>query len=203
MLADELDYVIGVDPHRDTHALAVVDVRSGGVVFEATAVADGEGYESVLRLANQHALGRRAFELAGRAEAASKANRDFPCQFNWRSVLVCALAFSRLGDEREACRLEEMGRTGAVVAGPAELEPALLRLAVVRANDQAARRILETLPARGGPWSRSRSWRRRVHVRSCMKTPTRRQSTGSRRRNRARRCRPAGRRCRTAPPSFR
>ena len=37
MLADELDYVIGVDPHRDTHALAVVDVRSGGVVFEATA----------------------------------------------------------------------------------------------------------------------------------------------------------------------
>ena len=37
MLADELDYVIGVDPQRDTHAFAVVDVRSGGVVFEATA----------------------------------------------------------------------------------------------------------------------------------------------------------------------
>ena len=55
MLADELDYVIGVDPHRDTHALAVVDVRSGGVVFEATALADGEGYASVLRLADQHA----------------------------------------------------------------------------------------------------------------------------------------------------
>jgi hypothetical protein len=42
MLADQLDYVIGVDPHRDTHALAVVDVRTGGVVFEATAAADGE-----------------------------------------------------------------------------------------------------------------------------------------------------------------
>ena len=65
MLADELDYVIGVDPHRDTHAFAVVDVRSGGVVFEATAVADGEGYESVLRLANQHAPGRRAFAVEG------------------------------------------------------------------------------------------------------------------------------------------
>ncbi len=65
MLADELDYVIGVDPHRDTHALAVVDVRSGGVVFEATAVADGEGYASVLRLANQHAPGRRAFAVEG------------------------------------------------------------------------------------------------------------------------------------------
>jgi transposase len=65
MLADELDYVIGVDPHRDTHALAVVDVRSGGVVFEATALADGEGYERVLRLANQNAPGRRAFAVEG------------------------------------------------------------------------------------------------------------------------------------------
>jgi len=65
MLADELDYVIGVDPHRDTHSLAVVDVRSGAVVFEATAAADGEGYESVLRLANQHAPGRRAFAVEG------------------------------------------------------------------------------------------------------------------------------------------
>ena len=49
MLADELDYVVGVDPHRDTHALAVVDVRSGGVVFEATVAADGEGYAQALR----------------------------------------------------------------------------------------------------------------------------------------------------------
>jgi transposase len=65
MLADELDYVIGVDPHRDAHALAVVDVRTGGVVFEATAVADGEGYACVLRLADQHARGRRVFAVEG------------------------------------------------------------------------------------------------------------------------------------------
>ncbi len=32
MLADQLDYVIGVDPHRDTHALAIVDVRTGGAL---------------------------------------------------------------------------------------------------------------------------------------------------------------------------
>ena len=32
MLADEVDFVIGVDPHRDRHALAVVDARSGGLV---------------------------------------------------------------------------------------------------------------------------------------------------------------------------
>ena len=36
MLADQLDYIVGVDPHRDAHALAVVDVASGAVVFEAT-----------------------------------------------------------------------------------------------------------------------------------------------------------------------
>ena len=36
MLADQLDYIVGVDPHRDTHALAVVHVLSGAVVVEAT-----------------------------------------------------------------------------------------------------------------------------------------------------------------------
>jgi hypothetical protein len=39
MLADELDYVVGVDPHRDAHALAVVDPRSGVLVFEASIAA--------------------------------------------------------------------------------------------------------------------------------------------------------------------
>ena len=29
MLADQLDYVVGVDPHRDSHALAVVHVEAG------------------------------------------------------------------------------------------------------------------------------------------------------------------------------
>jgi transposase len=44
MLADQLDYVVGVDPHRDTHALAIVEVRTGGVVFETSVAASGEGY---------------------------------------------------------------------------------------------------------------------------------------------------------------
>ena len=35
MLADQLDYVVGVDPHRDAHALAIVETRTGVVVFEA------------------------------------------------------------------------------------------------------------------------------------------------------------------------
>jgi hypothetical protein len=50
MLADQLDYVVGVDPHRDLHALAVVHVLSGAVVFEATVAANSEGYAQALRL---------------------------------------------------------------------------------------------------------------------------------------------------------
>ncbi len=57
MLADQLDYVIGVDPHRDTHALAIVDVRTGGVVLEATVGASGSGYAHALRLAQRHGPG--------------------------------------------------------------------------------------------------------------------------------------------------
>ncbi len=65
MLADQLDYVVGVDPHRDSHALAVVHVRSGVVVFEATVAASSEGYRHALQLVDAHASGRRAFAVEG------------------------------------------------------------------------------------------------------------------------------------------
>jgi transposase len=65
MLADQLDYVVGVDPHRDSHALAVVQVVSGAVVFEATVVASSDGYAQALKLADQQAPGRRAFAVEG------------------------------------------------------------------------------------------------------------------------------------------
>jgi transposase len=65
MLADQLDYVVGVDPHRDTHALAIVHVVSGAVVVEATVLADSDGYAEALRLVEEHAPGRRAFAIEG------------------------------------------------------------------------------------------------------------------------------------------
>jgi transposase len=65
MLADQLDYVLGVDPHRDRHALAIVEVRTGGVVFEASVDASSSGYARALELAEEHALGRRAFAIEG------------------------------------------------------------------------------------------------------------------------------------------
>ena len=48
MLADQLDYVVGVDPHRDEHALGIVEVRSGVVVLETSVAADGNGYADAL-----------------------------------------------------------------------------------------------------------------------------------------------------------
>jgi transposase len=65
MLADQLDYVVGVDPHRDSHALAVVHVVSGAVLFEAAVAASGDGYANALKLVDQHAPGRRAFAVEG------------------------------------------------------------------------------------------------------------------------------------------
>jgi hypothetical protein len=65
MLADQLDYVVGVDPHRDSHALAVVGVVSGAVVFEATVAANSDGYAQALKLVERHAPGRRAFAVEG------------------------------------------------------------------------------------------------------------------------------------------
>ena len=65
MVADQLDYVVGVDPHRDEHALGIVDVRSGVFVFEAFVAADSGGYADALAVAEAHAPGRRAFAVEG------------------------------------------------------------------------------------------------------------------------------------------
>jgi hypothetical protein len=65
MVADQLDYVIGVDPHRDQHAVGVVEVVSGVVVFETAVAADSSGYADALAVAETYAPGRRAFAVEG------------------------------------------------------------------------------------------------------------------------------------------
>ncbi len=65
MLADQLDYIVGVDPHRDSHALAIVHVVSGALVFESTVEANSDGYANALEPAERHAPARRAFAVEG------------------------------------------------------------------------------------------------------------------------------------------
>jgi class 3 adenylate cyclase len=90
-------------------------------------------------------------ELTARAEAAAEAN-ETPCQFNWRSAVVCALGLVHLGEEAEARRVEEQALDGPVVAGPPEREPALLRIALLRGDLDEAARILASLPTSIDPW---------------------------------------------------
>lgn len=65
MLANELDYVLGVDTHRDEHVMAVVTAPAGAVVAGAAALANARGYRELLRIAEQHAPGRRAWAIEG------------------------------------------------------------------------------------------------------------------------------------------
>jgi transposase len=134
MLADQLDYVIGVDPHRDTHALAVVEVRSGAVVCEAVVSADTVGYEAALELADRHAAGSRAFAVEGtgsfgagltrflsgrdRRERRSGGKTDaLDALRAARSILSADRpAIPRASGEREALRALVAAREGAVSA---------------------------------------------------------------------------------------
>jgi transposase len=66
MLADQVDYVVGVDPHRDSHALAIVHVLSGVVVFETEVAASSQGYAEALRLVDAHAAGPARVRCRGK-----------------------------------------------------------------------------------------------------------------------------------------
>ena len=48
MVAQPADLVIGVDTHRDTHALAVVGAHTGEVICEFSISADPAGYRAAL-----------------------------------------------------------------------------------------------------------------------------------------------------------
>jgi hypothetical protein len=63
MLAELVDYVIGVDTHRDTHSAAVVAARSGAVDAGMTFAANPTGYKRVLRFADHHASGPRVWAV--------------------------------------------------------------------------------------------------------------------------------------------
>ena len=65
MLADEVDYVIGVDTHRDRHTLAVVAAPTGGVIAQSAVPTDRRGYEAALCVAARHAVGVRVWAVEG------------------------------------------------------------------------------------------------------------------------------------------
>ncbi len=64
MLADTVEFVIGVDTHRDSHTAVTAD-RAGARQSERTGAADPAGYRRLLRFAEQSAPGRRCWAIEG------------------------------------------------------------------------------------------------------------------------------------------
>ena len=65
MLADEVVFVLGVDTHADSHALAVVEARSQRTSRCLTIPATRLGYRQALRVARRSAPGARVWALEG------------------------------------------------------------------------------------------------------------------------------------------
>jgi transposase len=64
MLADEVDHVIGVDTHRDTHTAVIVN-PAGAVQPQLTVPTTPRGYKRLLRFAQKQASGRRCWAIEG------------------------------------------------------------------------------------------------------------------------------------------
>jgi transposase len=145
MLADELDYVVGVDPHRDRHALAVVSSPNGQVVSQASAAASSGGYRSVLGLAERYAPGRRVFAIEG-AGCYGKGLATFLSERGERVVEVGRLKCDdRSGAKTDALDAVRAARSVLARGKPAEprsggKREALRALMVARAGALSAKR---------------------------------------------------------------
>jgi len=64
ILADSVDVVIGIDPHKYTHTAAVVAADTGKHHASRTATADPDGFAELVALADEHP-GRRCWVIEG------------------------------------------------------------------------------------------------------------------------------------------
>jgi transposase len=65
MVAELVDYVVGVDTHRDEHTLALIEVASGALLAESSIASNGRGYAQALRFAQELAHGPRLWAIEG------------------------------------------------------------------------------------------------------------------------------------------
>jgi len=172
MLADELDYVVGVDTHRDEHVLAVLAAPAGAVIARHAIAANARGYGEALRFVEQYTRGARAWAvegaghygaglarfLAGHGETVLEISRTPRAERRLRgkddsldavSTARAALAsetraLPRAGQRREALRLLLIARRSAVDVRREALVQ--LRSVIVTAPDRL-REQLRGLPA--------------------------------------------------------
>jgi transposase len=65
MLADQADYVLGIDTHRDSHSAAILAAETAIMQGQITVAANERGYRRLLRFALASAPGRRAWAVEG------------------------------------------------------------------------------------------------------------------------------------------
>jgi transposase len=171
MVADELEYVVGVDTHQEEHVLAVVAAPSGAVVARRSVRASAGGYAAALRFAGEVAGGDRVWAiegsgsygaglarfLAGRGERVFEISRtpraerrlrgkddSLDASRTARAALASeTLALPRSSDRREALRLLLIARRSAVDVRREALGQ--LRGVIVTASD-GLREELRRLP---------------------------------------------------------
>ena len=64
MLAEQIDFVVGVDAHKHSHTAAIV-TPVGGVATSLTVTASGVGYDALVAFARERAPGRRIWAIEG------------------------------------------------------------------------------------------------------------------------------------------
>jgi len=132
MLAHDVDFVIGGDTHKDTHALAICDA-TGACTHQQVVSADDAGYREALAMAKDRAPGRRLWAIEGtgtygkgltdhllhdgervveverprrtRRKGGAKSDPIDALRAARETLSVPHLATPRQGDDREALRL--------------------------------------------------------------------------------------------------
>ena len=114
MVADEVDYVIGVDTHRDEHVLAGGDRAAGRSGGTRRSCADGGDYREALRFAERYAVGRGCWAIEGGGSYGAGLAR---------ALAGCGEVVLKLGPHAEiraaAARQERRARRGRGGAGGA------------------------------------------------------------------------------------
>ncbi|MGH3847872.1 MAG: IS110 family transposase, partial [Pseudonocardiaceae bacterium] len=164
MLADRAECVIGVDTHRDQHAVVVVDATSGRVVDQLVVPASRAGYAQAVAFADQHAGGRLwAVEgtgsygagltryLSGRGERVVEVERphrrgrdarmkdDFLDARRAGQQLLCGGGSTPRSAQVDVLRLLVRTREGAVTARTEAINQ--LHAAIVGAPDELRQRL--------------------------------------------------------------
>ena len=142
MIAEGLDFVVGVDTHLDEHVLAIIAAPSGALVAQRSMPAGARGYAAALRFAANRGSGARVWAvegtgsygaglarfLADRGEVVLEISRTPRAERRLRgkddsldasriaraALASETLALPRSGERREALRLLLVARRSAV-----------------------------------------------------------------------------------------